>query len=71
MTAILVRLPPLAFRPGTELAICAIELLVLAIFIRSAHEDVFLGNLGIPVVAVLAPFIAVHAALSGAVALFA
>lgn len=33
-TAAYLRLPPLAFRPGTELAVCAFELAILIAFIR-------------------------------------
>ena len=47
VTAYIVKLPPLAFRPGTEMVICAFELAVLAAFIRRAHEDILLGNLGL------------------------
>jgi hypothetical protein len=47
VTAYIVKLPPLAFRPGTEMVICAFELAVLVAFIRRAHEDILLGNLGL------------------------
>lgn len=69
VTAVLIDLPPLAFRPGTELAICAVELTVLTIFIRRVNEDTLLGNLGLSLPQVLAPFAALHFALSAVLAL--
>lgn len=70
-TAAFVNLPPLAFRPGTELVVCAFELAVLVVFIRRAHEDILLGNLGLRLPVVLAPLVLVHVALSLALSLFA
>ncbi len=70
-TASAVTLPPFAFRPGTELVICAFELAVLVAFIRRAHEDILLGNLGLRLPAVLAPLVLVHLALSLALSLLA
>jgi hypothetical protein len=64
-----VRLPPLAFRPGTEIVACAIELLVLAAFIRRAHEDILLANLGCPLWEALVPLVPLHFALSFALAM--
>ena len=63
-TAAVIKLPPLAFRPGTELVICAFELAVLVAFIRRANEDILLGNLGIRLPVALAPLVALHFALS-------
>jgi hypothetical protein len=64
-----VQLPPLAFRPGTEIVACAIELLVLAAFIRRAHEDILLANLGCPLWEALVPMVPLHFALSLALAM--
>jgi hypothetical protein len=68
-TAILAGLPPLSFRPLTEIGICAIQLGLLSLFIRQTNEDILLGNLGLPVYAALAPMIPVHFALSALVLL--
>ena len=70
-TGAVVGLAPLGFRPGTELIMCAIELLVLVAFIRRANEDILLGNVGLRLSAALVPLIVVHAALSTALALLA
>jgi hypothetical protein len=70
-TAAVVALPPLAFRPGTELVVCAFELAVLIAFIRRAHEDILLGNLGLRLPVALAPLVLIHLALSLALSLFA
>ena len=70
-TAVVVKLPPLAFRPGTELIVCAVALLMLVAFIRRANEDILLGNVGLRLAVALAPLVAVHAALSAALALIA
>ena len=70
-TAAFVKLPPLAFRPGTELVVCAFELAVLVAFIRRSNEDILLGNLGLRLSVALAPLVLVHAALSAALALLA
>ena len=70
-TAAVVKLPPLAFRPGTELVICAFELAVLVAFIRRANEDILLGNLGIRLPVALAPLVALHFALSLTLSLLA
>lgn len=68
-TAFLAGLPPLAFRPLTEIGICAIELGILVLFIRQANEDILLGNIGFrPSVAVV-PLVPLHFVLSGVVAL--
>jgi hypothetical protein len=63
--------PPLGFRPGTEIAACAIELLALRAFIRRSSEDILLANMGWPLWAALAPLVPVHIALSLALALIA
>ena len=70
-TAAVIKLPPLAFRPGTELVICAFELAVLVAFIRRANEDILLGNLGIRLPVALAPLVALHFALSLTLSLLA
>lgn len=70
-TAAVAQLPPLAFRPGTELVVCAFELAVLVAFIRRANEDILLGNLGLRLPVALAPLVAVHVALSLALSLLA
>ena len=70
-TAAVVGLPPFAFRPGTELVVCAFELAVLVAFIRRANEDILLGNLGLRLPVALAPLVLVHFALSLALSLFA
>jgi hypothetical protein len=70
-TAAVVELPPLAFRPGTELIVCAVALLILVAFIRRANEDILLGNVGLRLAVALAPLALVHAALSAALALVA
>ncbi|HEY6785365.1 MAG TPA: hypothetical protein VI159_10450 [Gemmatimonadales bacterium] len=61
--------PPLAFRPFTEVACCAIELFILWVFIRRNNEDILLGNLGLSWTVVLLPLVPVHVILSVAVAL--
>ncbi len=70
-TASIVKLPPLAFRPGTELIVCAFEVAVLVAFIRRANEDILLGNIGLRVSVALAPLVLLHFALSLALSLFA
>ena len=70
-TAASVTLPPLAFRPGTELVVCAFELAILAAFIQRSNEDILLGNLGVRLWVALAPLVLVHSALSLALALLA
>lgn len=70
-TAIVAELPPLAFRPGTELVACAVELVVLWAFIRRANEDLLLGNLGVDLRTAFAPLVVLHFALSAIVALAA
>ena len=67
-TALLAGLPPFAFRPLTELGICAIELGILIAFIRQAHEDILLGNMGLRPILALVPLIPLHFVLTGAVA---
>ncbi len=71
VTAAVLKLPPLAFRPGTELVVLAFELAVLVAFIRRAHEDILLGNLGLRLPVALAPLVLVHLALSLALSLVA
>ena len=71
VTAYIVKLPPLAFRPGTEMVICAFELAVLVAFIRRAHEDILLGNLGLRLPVALAPLVFGHFALSLSLSLVA
>lgn len=68
-TAFLGGLPPLAFRPLTEIGVCAIELGILAVFIRQAHEDILLGNIGLRPSVALVPLVPLHFVLSGLVAL--
>lgn len=63
-TAAKVGLPPLGFRFGTELVICAFELGVLVIIIKRTNENTLLGNLGISWPTVLAPFVVLHFVLS-------
>lgn len=63
-TAARVGLPPLGFRFGTELVICAFELGALVVILRRANEDTLLGNLGLSVPQVLAPLIVLHFILS-------
>lgn len=70
-TAAVVGLPPFAFRPGTELVICGFEVAILTAFIRRAHEDILLGNLGLRLPLALAPLVVVHIALSLALSLVA
>ena len=70
-TAAFLKLPPLAFRPGTELVVCAFELAVLVALIRRADEDILLGNLGLRLPVALAPLVLIHFALSLATNLFA
>lgn len=65
----LAELDPWALAPRAETWACALELLVLAHFIRRRGEDVLLGNLGLGLGDALAPFVAVHALLTAAVAL--
>ena len=57
-------LPMLAFRSGSEIIACGIELLALREFIRRRDEDILLANLGWPVAAALAPLVLVHIVLS-------
>ena len=71
VTAAFVKLPPFAFRPGTELVVLAFEFTVLIAFIRRANEDILLGNLGLRLSAALAPLVFVHLALSLALSLLA
>ena len=71
VTASIVKLPPLAFRPGTELIVCAFEVAVLVAFIRRANEDILLGNLGLRLPVALAPLVVVHGALSLVLSQFA
>jgi len=65
------QLPPLGFRPATELVACAAQLLVLWASIRRTNEDLLIGNLGVGIVAVLGPLALVHFALSALMALLA
>jgi len=70
-TAAFLKLPPLAFRPGTELVVCAFEVAVLVAFIRRANEDILLGNIGLRLPVALAPLVVLHLALSLALSLLA
>lgn len=70
-TGAVVGLAPLACRPGAELVVCAFQLAVLVAFIRRAHEDILLGNLGLRLPVALAPLVLIHFALSLAMSLFA
>ena len=70
-TAAYVQLPPYGFRLGTELFICAFELVALFLFMRAANEDILLGNLGIRVTTALAPLVILHLALSAVLATIA
>ena len=71
VTAVVVKLPPLAFRPGTELVVCAFELAVLVAFIRRTNEDILLGNIGLRLPVALAPLVVVHFTLSLSLSLLA
>jgi hypothetical protein len=70
-TAAFVKLPPLAFRPGTELVVLAFELAVLLAFIKRANEDILLGNLGLSFPVALAPLVLLHVMLSLVLSLLA
>jgi hypothetical protein len=70
-SAALLHLPPLAFRPWSEVVICLIELAVLVTFIRQSSEDILLGNAGLPLRIALFPFVLLHFVLSGVAALIA
>lgn len=70
-TAAFLKLPPLAFRPGTELVVCAFEVAVLVAFIRRANEDILLGNIGLRLPVALAPLVFVHFVLSLSLSLVA
>ncbi len=63
-TAYIIKLPPLAFRPGAELVVCAFEIAVIVAFIRRANEDILLGNMGQRLSVALAPLVVLHFALS-------
>jgi hypothetical protein len=67
--AIVFHAPPLAFHPVGEAIACAIELSVLVLSLRAAHEDVLLGNLGMRLSVALAPLVVLHFVLSGALSL--
>ena len=69
--AVVFRTPPFVFHPFGEAVACAIELWVLAWFVRASHEDILLANLGRPLGDALAPLVAVHVALSLALSLLA
>jgi hypothetical protein len=69
VTAGTLHLPPLGFRPATELAACAAEVFVLWAFIRRGNEDVLLGNLGVDRRTALGPLALLHFGLSAALAL--
>ena len=64
-------LDPLTFRPYHEAWACALELLVLAHFIRRRGEDVLLGNLGLHLGTALLPLALLHAVLSGGASVWA
>jgi hypothetical protein len=68
-TAAQSHLPPLGFRPLTEIACCIIELFILWVFIRRNNEDLLLGNLGLSWVEALLPLVPLHFALSSLTAL--
>jgi hypothetical protein len=70
-TAAVAELPPLGFRPGTELVVCALELAILVAFIRRANEDILLGNVGLRLPVALAPLVLLHLPLSLAASLLA
>jgi hypothetical protein len=70
-TASVAGIPPLGFRPFTEMVACAIELIVLATYIRRDNEDILIGNLGIPLLAALLPLVLIHVILSALLALAA
>jgi hypothetical protein len=70
-TAHLIGIPPLAFRPASEIVTLAFELGVVVIFIKRSNEDILLGNLGLSLPAAVAPLAIVHFILSAALALFA
>lgn len=70
-TAVIAKVPPLAFRPGTELVACAIELFVLWVFVRSDNEDLLLGNLGVNLRTAFGPLAVLHFMLSAMLSLIA
>jgi hypothetical protein len=70
-TARLIAIPPLAFRPGSEVVMLVFELSVLVIFIKRANEDILIGNLGLSLPAAVAPLAIAHFALSATLALLA
>ena len=67
----LLLLPPLAFRPWSEIVMCLIELVVLTAFIRQTNEDILLGNIGLRLRTALFPLVILHFGLSGVLALIA
>ena len=62
--AVLYRAPLFAFHPFGEAVACAIELGLIALFVRGSHEDILLANLGWPLGTALAPLALVHLVLS-------
>ncbi len=68
-TAAYVGLAPFAFRPASELVACTAALLVLSAFIRRAHTDILLGNVGVSFAAAFAPLVLAHCFLSAVLAL--
>ncbi len=70
-SATALHLPPLAFRPGTELVMLAFELGVVVVFIRRTNEDILLGNLGLRLSSTLVPLVMVHIVLSAILAVVA
>ena len=71
VTAMVIDVSPLSFRPGTELIILLFELGAMVAFIKHDNEDILLGNLGLGLVAALVPLSIVHVALSATLALIA
>lgn len=61
--------PLFTFRPGAEATACALELFVLAFFLRRSADDLFLGNLGFGLARTLWPFAVLHFLLSLALSL--
>ena len=62
--AVLYHAPLFAFHPFGEAVACAVELWLIALFVRRSHEDILLANLGWPLGTVLAPLALVHFILS-------
>jgi hypothetical protein len=69
--ALLAGTPPFSLHPIGEALACVIELWVLALFLKSSHEDILLGNIGLSLGDALMPLVVVHVVLSAALVLLA